>query len=149
MLTQSSLKENLHYNKTTGCFTRLSNGKIAGCLDKDGYVIIKINKKNMKAHRLAWLYVHGEFPEEQIDHINRDRSDNRIENLRCVSAQENSYNKSKYSNSGYCVGVTWSGTSNKWHSRISVDKKEIHLGYFELYSDALNARKNAEALYRV
>jgi len=95
MLTQSQLKEILTYNPDTGIFTWLvaSNGRIrvgdiAGTTD-NGYVRIMIERTKYRAHRLAWLYVHGESPKEQIDHINHIRDDNRINNLRCVSCHEN------------------------------------------------------------
>lgn len=89
ILSQSRLKEFFHYNPETGFFTRIKSisgrgvvGAIAGHNDGKGYVSIGIGGRKYGAHRLAWLYVFGEFPKEALDHRNRIRDDNRIENLR-------------------------------------------------------------------
>jgi len=99
MITQDKLKEILDYNQHTGLFTwkkikKYSNrsvGDIAGSLSL-GYVVIGIDKKIYKAHRLAWLYVYGEFPKEQLDHINGNKEDNRICNLREANQSQNNFN---------------------------------------------------------
>lgn len=78
MITQAELKKALHYNPDTGVFTNRKSrgaakaGKIAGCLNFYGYLIIKIDYKLYMAHRLVWLYIYGEMPVEQIDHINHN-----------------------------------------------------------------------------
>jgi HNH endonuclease len=89
IITRTRLKEFLHYDPETGVFTWLVKpcrnilaGSIAGNVMNEGYVMVKIDRKNYKAHRLAWLYVHGTFPPDQLDHINRGRADNRLCNLR-------------------------------------------------------------------
>ena len=99
MLTQAELKQLLIYDPVTGVFinrvTRNSQaliGNEAGTNHPDGYRHMKINHKCYLAHRLAWLYVHGEWPDGQIDHINGNRKDNRIENLRLVCNKQNSEN---------------------------------------------------------
>lgn len=91
MLTKEVLKSLLVYDKLTGIFTRnysnrrVKKGSVAGGIDLHGYINISVNKKLYKAHRLAWLYEFGMFPNGDIDHINGQRSDNRLENLRDVS----------------------------------------------------------------
>lgn len=115
MLTQAELKLHLHYCPESGIFTRLQSktrveliGMPTGAIDKLGYVIIYITGKVYKAHRLAWIYIHGAHPENLIDHINGNRSDNRISNLRQATTSQNLYNKRMYStNSSQVKGVHW------------------------------------------
>ena len=125
MITQSQLKELLHYDPETGVFTRLksttSNARIcdiAGYKKQDGYLLIGINIKQYFAHRLAFLYMTGKFPQKQIDHINTIRDDNRWSNLREANNQQNSYNQTKYKNnkSGF-KGVCWHKNKKKWQAR--------------------------------
>jgi len=154
MISQSKLKEKLHYNQDTGVFIWIGtksnivkNGDIAGTPSGHGYLIVGIKNKKYYLHRLAWLYVYDEIPGD-IDHINHNRSDNRICNLRNVTSKENSKNRSKQSNNkSGMVGVTWYKNYNKWRSYIKVDGKQISLGYFTQFYEAVNARKNAEVLY--
>ena len=120
-------------------------GKVAGCAHKSsGYWHIKIKKTQYQAHRLVWLIVHGRWPVGEIDHINGNKTDNRIANLRDVSHAENGKNLmlSKRNNSG-AVGVSFYSPRNKWVAKITVDSREIHLGYFEKKSDAIAARSSA------
>jgi len=153
-MTASKLKELYNYNPETGLFTRLKSsgghkkGTLAGSYDKDGYLRIQIQGKHYKSHRLAWLYMTGEFPKNTIDHINRVRDDNRWENLRDVTILENSKNCgiSKRNTSGV-VGVRWNKKQCRWIANIRVDGKQIYLGGFTEFSQAVNARKNAEILY--
>ena len=153
-LTAERLRELLAYDASTGIFTwRKSKGaaragNTAGTPHSRGYWTITIDGNGHLAHRLAWLYVHGKWPERALDHINRLRSDCRIANLREVSGSQNAQNKSQQSNntSGY-MGVTWCKSSNRWVARITVDGKRINLGRYVGYCDTVNARKNAEALY--
>lgn len=157
MITQIELKKILSYDKETGLFAWKSNpspfsrvkiGGIAGCYHKEGYIVIGINNKSYNAHRLAWLYTYGSFPPEQIDHINHNRSDNRLENLRSVTNQENAMNRSKHKlNKSGVTGVSWSKSYKRWIGNITIDGKRIYLGNFVSFSDAVDARKNAEVLY--
>jgi hypothetical protein len=156
MITQDELKEILMYDKKSGIFvwvkvSKSKNyllGKEAGIVEKDGYVRISINKKRYPAHRLAWLYENGKMPRKDIDHINHNRADNRIKNLRLVTKRENAQNASKGTrNKSGVTGVSWSKDSNRWKAQISIDGKSIMLGRYSNFSDAVNARKNAEILY--
>ena len=144
MLTQSELKKLLHYDPLMGVFTRL--GKKVGYTNI--YTIIEISKVKHKAHRLAWLYMYGEFPKYQIDHINHIPTDNRICNLRDVSCQQNQRNASirKDNKSGTC-GVTWRSDQNRWIVNIRANGKQIYVGRFEKIEDAIVSRKEAEVKY--
>ena len=154
-LTAEQLRSILDYNPDTGIFTRkvsTSNrvkvGAAAGSVNGQGYLNIKVQSRLYKAHRLAWLYVNGAWPKDQIDHINRNRSDNRISNLRDVSRKQNGQNAGKRSDnkSGH-PGVCWNKQRSKWEARIKHNNKQIHLGYYSTIEEALSARKAAEKLY--
>lgn len=108
-------------------------------VDATGYNRGYLNGKNVMAHRAAWFLVYGEWP-AQIDHINGDRQDNRIENLRAVTNKENSRNAKtpKNNTSGVC-GVTWHKASGKWMAGIRVDGKRKHLGLFRAKRAAAEA----------
>lgn len=121
-----------------------------GCVCKKwGYVIGRFNEKTIRAHRVIWEIFNGEIPDGmQIDHVNHIRHDNRIENLRLVSNQENSKNNSmKKNNTSGVTGVCWNSQKGKWMARIKVDYKDIHLGLYSDISDAVKARKRAENNY--
>jgi len=97
---------------------------------------------------LAWLYVYGTMPKEQIDHINHVRDDNRIINLREVTHSENHKNRTKQSNNTSGVtGVHWLEEKERWQAYIKGDDKKIHLGTFKNKNDAISARKEAEIKY--
>lgn len=139
MLTQERLKELVSYNPETGEFTRLKTsnrgrwkaGQHTGCISTGtGYVMIWLEGKLWTAHRLAWLYIHGSWPSEEIDHINRIRNDNRICNLRQATRKENAANTKTWSSSGR-KGVSWDKSRGKWSAKITVNKKTINLGCFD------------------
>lgn len=120
-------------------------GKEAFTAIRDGYRIGIINQKRLSAHRVAWAIYHGEWPSDEIDHINGNRSDNRIENLRAVSRAENTRNrKLRSDNKSGVHGVYFIASIGKWAARINVNKKERHLGTFETKVEAIKARKEAE-----
>lgn len=126
---------------------KAKTGSIAGCVDKNGYVRIRYNCVLLLAHRIIWEMHNGKIPEGmEIDHINHDRSDNRIENLRLASRLENSKNTSllKRNKSGR-VGVCWRKKEKKWHATIYDKGKSVHLGLFSSIDDAIMAREQAEA----
>lgn len=156
MITQKELKSILHYDPVTGILTwlkRLSYSiKVndeAGCADKDGYINIGIKGKLYKAHRLAWLYMTGFFPKEDIDHINHITGDNSFKNLRAVSHAENLKNQKLHKNniSGY-TGIYQSKGDKKWEVEIKVDGKTKYLGRFRNLEEAVIERKKAEVFYR-
>lgn len=150
MLTQERLKELLYYCPETGVFTYLTNrsqnkkNTIAGCLDHD-YLRIRIDNKIYYSHRLAWLYVYGQFPENEIDHKNRIKTDNRIENLRDVFQSCNMRNRpNRIDNISGIKGVGWSKQKQKWRVRIRKNNKEKHLGLCNNLLDAACLRLSAE-----
>lgn len=144
MITQAELKHFLKYDPDTGLFTwntshntKLKVGAIAGGLDGEGYHRVMLNGKHYKGHRLAWLYVHGVMPDCEIDHINRNPSDNRIDNLRLADRHLNTQNCGirKDSTSGF-AGVSFYKPTGKWKAQISVNKQKRHLGYFDTPEEA-------------
>lgn len=158
-LTQEELKRHLHYNLETGIFTwtkptcpRIKPGQVAGCkyIDSEGQsrVRIMIKGRSYLAHRLAFLYVLGGFPNSEVDHISGLGSDNRWVNLRCVTSGENAKNRKLIStNKSKCCGVHWSKRAKKWCANIRVSGKGINLGYFEDIRNAIAARKQAEKIH--
>ena len=142
MLTNESLREYLRYDQLTGEFTWLKDrrsskvkGTIAGYKEKHGYIIIRVNSKNYKAHRLAWLYVYGNWPKGQIDHINGIKNDNRIINLRDVNSRLNMQNKPIH-RTKRLVGTTFNKQHNSWKAQVHFNGKKIHLGYFNTEKEA-------------
>ncbi len=154
-LTAECLRSVLHYDQETGIFTwkvstsrRVKVGDVAGSQNGGGYLQISVQSRLQLAHRLAWLYIHGSWPKDQIDHINRIRTDNRISNLREVSHKQNMQNRSKPStNTSGHTGVRWNKQRSKWQAYIMHNRKHLHLGYFSILEEAVAARKAAEKLY--
>ena len=160
IITQELIKERLHYDKNTGVFTWLDvkanahrmRGKVAGSLLTTGYIQIelRVNEKRyaFRAHRLAWLYEHGEFPKGGLDHINHVKTDNRIKNLRIASQRENMKNISMSSrNTTGHTGVYFKKSHGKYCASVRVDYKQIHIGYFENLEDAAKAAQEAREHY--
>jgi len=141
MLTQSALKSLLSYDENTGLFCWIKRGhgrpidKQAGSINKIGYMQICVNKKQYRAHRLAWLYVYGSFPIGMIDHINGIKSDNRICNLRDVSSSVNNINAfvSKSKNHKY-LGVH--KNKSLFGASIKANGKRHFLGMFNTPEEA-------------
>jgi hypothetical protein len=149
-LSAERLRELLHYAPETGLFYwRVSRGGVtagmqAGHPHSDGYVLISIGGVTHYAHRLAWLYVYGEHPAQQIDHRNHNRSDNRIANLRQSSHAENARNTSRRNRPGF-KGVY--RKRSKWGARICVDGKRIYLGVVSTPEEAAAAHDKAARLH--
>jgi hypothetical protein len=150
-LTQERLKELLHYEPETGVFEwreyrrGMRPDRVAGSPNSKGYLLIKIDYNSHRAHRLAFLYMTGKLPTEQVDHINHNRADNRWDNLRLVCNAENHRNCSMYShNTSGVTGVFWYKPLNKWQAGVMVDQKHHHIGFFDNLLDAVAARKRAE-----
>jgi len=113
-----------------------------------GYKHGKIFEKYYLAHRIAYAIYHGIWPADQIDHINGDKLDNRIANLRDVNCGENSRNMRRPStNTSGHIGVSWCNSRGKWNSRICAHGKKRHIGYFTDIEDAIEARAAAEIKY--
>lgn len=145
-LTAERLRELFYYEKETGLFFRkvaISNvkaGKLTGSKNTAGHMGFRVDKKMCLAHRLAWLYTYGKWPDGQIDHINGQRSDNRIANLRDVSASINAQNTRlpRSDNKTGFLGVSWKACANKYVAQIQVNSKIKYLG---LFADPLEAHK--------
>jgi hypothetical protein len=147
MLTQKELKRLLSYDPETGLFTWLKSrgtvakGSIAGSIGSKGYVKIQISGKTYLAHRLVFLYLGLELPED-VDHINHNRIDNRLCNLRQVSRADNCRNRTN-PNTQKVFGVC--EIRDKYYQVvIGQDSKKIELGCFNDYFEAVCARKSAE-----
>lgn len=129
------------------------NGRLAGkeafkIAHPEGYLSGGVYGRLYLAHRIIWAIVYGAWPAGQIDHINGNRADNRISNLRVVSNAENGKNQKRPAdNASGVIGVYWNKRAKKWHARISVSGKVTSLGYFKNINDAASARKAAEAEY--
>lgn len=154
-LTAEKLRETLSYDPETGEFTwmvRLSSrrmpGQSAGTPCKNGYKHISVLGRMYYAHRLAWFYVHGEWPPECIDHINGKRSDNRIANLRLATVSQNNANsKLPCSNTSGFKGVVWLPKNRKWRAQIKRHRKMFHLGCFDSKEAAAAAYRAAAVGY--
>lgn len=143
-ITQSRLKEVLSYDHETGLFHwvnphrgRCKVGDIAGNKTR-GYIVICVDRERILAHRLAWFYVHGEWPNE-IDHINGIRDDNRIANLRNTTASENAQNRCIGSGVSRLIGASWDTAERKWRATIKTAGRKKHLGYFDTQECAHSA----------
>ena len=152
MITQEQLKTLLNYEPETGDFywkrkpnKRLPSGTKAGA-NVNSYIRITIDGKGYGAHRLAWLYVHGKHPTDQIDHINGNPLDNRIVNLREATLFENAQNikrPQKNNKHGY-LGITFDKRKNLWRARIGVNGTRRYIGKFKSPEDAYKAYLSAK-----
>lgn len=150
-LTHTQLRERLHYDQATGVFVWRINcgtanaGDVAGCVKtSQGYRLIGVLGRLYRAHRLAWLFVHGEFPSEYIDHINGNRDDNCLSNLRLATNSENLRNAKKHiTNTSGVKGVEWCKRQRRWRARIRTNRGRICLGHFLSIEDAASAVRSA------
>jgi len=149
-LTQQKLKELLHYDPLTGEFVRAITrgrcraGQKAGSLSGSGtgYLMIWVDGHPYLAHRLAWLYVHGRWPKKFVDHVNLSGIDNRIDNLREATREENQRNRKAGKNnvSGF-KGVSWNKRHQRWRAKCSVNGKQVEIGTFRTPEAAATAYK--------
>lgn len=152
MLKESRVKELLIYDEKTGVFSWRCNrggaaktGSQAGAIDSKGYRQIRVDMTLYLAHRLAWLYVNGSFPDGDLDHIDRNPKNNAIENLRICTHAENHQNVGlrKDSSSGFS-GVSFVKASRKWLAYININGKRVRIGLFESIDEAVIARSDAK-----
>ncbi len=156
MITQERLKEVLHYDPETGAWrwlksmsSRIKVGDVAGSTDAKGYTVIGIDGTQPKAHRLAWLYMTGEWPQRHLDHKNGDRADCRWANLREATMAQNNQNcRTPSTNKSGYKGVAFHKATGKWRASISVNNYPRWLGLFESPEAAHQAyAAAAEGLY--
>lgn len=149
MIEHARLLELLDYSPDTGVFTRKIGsrnrraGSVAGS-NSHGYREIKLDRKKYLAHRLAWFYVHGSWPKCLIDHIDMDRSNNRISNLREATHSTNKANRPRPANNKSGIkGVSFYKPTQKWQASICRQYKQTHLGFFESKESAAEAYRAA------
>lgn len=162
MLTRARLDQVLAYEPTTGEFRWktdrfagrkhackiASAGDLAGSQTWKGYWCIRIDGRCYMSHRLAWLAVYGEWPVETVDHIDGDRRNNQIANLRLASNGQNLWNrKAQRNNTSGSKGVTFDRSRSKWIAQIAVDGRRHHLGRFDSIDDASAAYRCAAVKY--
>ncbi len=148
-----TLRLALDFNPNTGIFrwaekrANIQIGDVAGCVNAKGYMYVGLGGKLYRANRLAWLYVHGTQPTGQVDHINGDRIDNRIDNLRDVTGTINQRNRLRGNrgSSSRLLGVSWHPGTSKWRSQISINRQTRHLGLFDTETAAHAAYLDAKA----
>jgi hypothetical protein len=151
-LTAERLRELFRYDAATGAFTQIAKssdksngskiGSVVGSADSLGYLRVGIDRRLYKLHRLAWLYVYGEWPSGRIDHINRNPSDNRIANLRVATPAQNRANSRNF-NRCRLKGVA--RNRNQWLAQISYKNKNYYLGNFSTPEEAHAAYCRAAA----
>lgn len=157
-LTQDVLRALLTYNPDTGEFTRNTTGyaatdaryagRSAGYINGNGYVVVSIFNRRHRAHRLAWLYMTGEWPERDVDHRDGDRQNNRWDNLRAATRSENIHNMGlRPRNTSGRKGACFDARRGKWLAQITVNGKHLHLGRFDTREEAGDAYDAAAAKY--
>lgn len=153
MLTQAILMEVLSYNPDTGIFTSYRTRKAVGWISEHGrgdkkvpYIKISVLGREHYAHRLAWLYMTGSWPANEVDHEDIDGMNNRWLNLRDATHAQNGHNQGlRRNNKSGVKGVSWSASRNKWQATITINGREKGLGRFETIEEATAARRIAEA----
>jgi hypothetical protein len=146
--TQSDFNGAFDYDPVSGDLIKRKSGRLITNCDRYGYLRTSVNRVGLLAHRVAFLMHYGYLP-RQIDHINHKKDDNRIDNLRPATHDQNHKNKPLFKNnrSGH-NGVYFCNKTQKWKSFIYLNNKSIHLGYYDLIEDAIKARSDANKKYR-
>jgi hypothetical protein len=152
LIAHDRLKELLHYDPLTGIFTRkvrtAQRHQVGDRADfiisggnQVGYYRVTVDSVRYMAHRLAWFYVHGVWPAEDIDHKDGDRGNNRIDNLRDVTNQVNRENirKPRKDNESGFLGVVFHAPTNRWRARIQLNGKGRHIGLYDTAEEAHQA----------
>ena len=150
-INQQFLQERFKYRdghlwwvKVSKYASTVKAGQQFGCYDSSGYRVGTLKGKLYKEHRLIWLYHYGEWPKECIDHINGVRDDNRIENLREVTTQQNNFNrKSAKGSSSKYKGVSWYKQHKKWRVRYRYNGRQCYVGLYETELEAAEAYDKA------
>lgn len=149
-LTAEQVRHLLHYAPSTGVLTWKRTGRVAGSLDQEGYRAISVRGSGYRAHRLAWLHYHGEWPKGVIDHINGQKDDNRVANLRDVSILDNSLNSRPgpiaHNKTSASRGVSWQPSRRKWLASIQANGKSRTIGRFDTEAEAAEAYNTAKRL---
>lgn len=152
--TQDLLHALLNYDPLTGIFTwrsvvapqtRIKVGCNAGTISAHGYLVIGIDRRQYPAHRLAWIYMAGALPAHQVDHKDKDRTNNRWSNLREATHSQNQMNKRSSRKTSGLKGTTYSAHRRKWQAQIRHNKKTFSLGYFATTELAHQAYREAAA----
>lgn len=139
-----AIEKGYSYDPTTG-FIKNKKGEIITGKDSDGYITFSVyfdrrNKVMLKGHQFGWYFIHNSFP-KCIDHINGIRNDNKLNNLRGITNQENLFNNKE------AKGFYFNKRENKFRANIVLNKKSIHLGYFNTEEEARQAYLNAKEIY--
>lgn len=150
IVTQSIARDLWVYDTETGVFTwrippggGVLAGAVAGSRDSDGYTQLSYKKTRPKAHRVAWIYVYGDLdPKIEIDHLDHDRANNRISNLRLATRKQNAENMR--SRTQRFRGVHWYEPTSRWAVQFKHCGVQTHLGYFKCLLDAVARRIRAE-----
>lgn len=155
MPSQEELNRLFSYDKITGIVTRkvsirgckYKKGSKVGCKNNIGYLVVRVNYKLLLVHRVVWMMLYSSEP-SQIDHKNRNRSDNSLKNIKASNNMKNSKNTKLFSNnkSGVC-GVSWYKARSLWAVSIQANGKPLFLGYFKDKCEAIKTRKEAELMY--
>lgn len=144
MVTREEILEQFEYSDSLGCLIRRSSGVVAK-IRKNGYRVVKLKNKPYPEHRLIWCLFNGSFPPKglDIDHINHNRSDNRISNLRLLTRSQNCCNREVKKS----LGIDYRAKYRKWRARIQHEGKEVFLGYFETEPEAQAAYLTAKRVF--